>query len=118
MKGLNISVYSNPLTRKCAVRGASATCDNLTVVGLGKSCEVFEVTPDRPAYRLERGPLDSVRLVPDDDKPDMLRMFGGNYAAGDSRFNEAVEKLLGHRFYGAVPIHDRYETQKEYDANF
>jgi hypothetical protein len=37
-------------------------------------------------------------------------MFGGNYAGcSDSRFNEAVEKSLGVMFYGAVPIHDRFE---------
>jgi len=37
-------------------------------------------------------------------------MFGGNYAAtSDSRFGEAIEKLTGQDFYGAVPIHDRKE---------
>lgn len=37
-------------------------------------------------------------------------MFGGNYAAcSDSRFSEALRELLGVNFYGAVPIHDRYE---------
>jgi hypothetical protein len=37
-------------------------------------------------------------------------MMGGNYGAtSDSRFSEACERLLGHRFYGAVPIHDRFE---------
>jgi len=37
-------------------------------------------------------------------------MFGGNFAySSDSRFGDAVG------FYGAVPIHDRFETQKEYD---
>jgi hypothetical protein len=116
VKGLLVNVYSNPLTRKCALRGASAICDTLTVVNLGKGCDVFDVTPDRPAYELERGPLNSVRLVPVNRPAGMLGMMGGSYASGDSRFNEAVEKLLGHRFYGAVPIHDRFETQEEYDA--
>jgi len=37
-------------------------------------------------------------------------MMGGNYAAtSDSRFSEACARLLGHRSYGAVPIHDRLE---------
>lgn len=40
---------------------------------------------------------------------------GGTFAeTSDSRFNEAVEALLGHNFYGAVAVHDRlhwaYET--------
>ena len=37
-------------------------------------------------------------------------MMGGNYAAtSDSRFSDKVEQMLGHHFYGAVPIHDRVE---------
>ncbi len=37
-------------------------------------------------------------------------MAGGNYATGDSRFSERVP------FYGAVPIHDRFETPAQYSA--
>lgn len=36
-------------------------------------------------------------------------MFGGNYAIGDSRFNEEVSDL-------PLPIHDRVESQEEYDS--
>lgn len=36
-------------------------------------------------------------------------MAGGNYATGDSRFNDLVSQLTGHDFYGAVAIHDRLE---------
>lgn len=37
-------------------------------------------------------------------------MFGGNFAfSSDSRFSEAVEKLLGHSFGGAVKVFDRTE---------
>lgn len=39
-------------------------------------------------------------------------MFGGRYiASSDSRFGAAVERERGDgaRFYGAVPLHDRYE---------
>lgn len=36
-------------------------------------------------------------------------MAGGNYATGDSRFNDLVSQLTGHDFYGAVAIHDRIE---------
>lgn len=55
-----------------------------------------------------------VPAVPDGDgwKPDpRWAMMGGNYAStSDSRFREAVEKLLGGVFFnGAVPIHDRFE---------
>jgi hypothetical protein len=44
-------------------------------------------------------------------------MFGGNYADGDSRMDEAVRELTGAKFYGAVPIFDRYETTAEYEAH-
>ena len=44
-------------------------------------------------------------------------MMGGNYAAtSDSRLSELVEKVTGRRFYGALPIHDRYETVAQYRA--
>ena len=37
-------------------------------------------------------------------------MMGGNYAAtSDSRFSDKIEQMLGHHFYGAIPIHDRVE---------
>jgi len=39
-------------------------------------------------------------------------MMGGNYGAtSDSRFNALIEG----DFYGAVAIHDRYETPEEYE---
>ena len=44
-------------------------------------------------------------------------MFGGNYAASsDSRFCRTIESEYGGDFYGAVPIHDRFETWALYDA--
>ena len=37
-------------------------------------------------------------------------MMGGNYAAtSDSRFYEAIRRIIGAQFDGAVPIHDRFE---------
>lgn len=37
-------------------------------------------------------------------------MFDGTYVAtSDSRFGDAVRSLAGHPFYGAVPVHDRWE---------
>lgn len=43
-------------------------------------------------------------------------MFGGCYiSSSDSRFSKICEKLLGHSFHGAVALHDRTETQKEYN---
>lgn len=40
-------------------------------------------------------------------------MFGGCYVAtSDSRFSDEVERIVGGRFYGAVALHDRFETQE------
>lgn len=48
-------------------------------------------------------------IVPRDGK---WWMMGGNYAGtSDSRFSNMLDG-----FYGAVAIHDRYETQEEYEA--
>lgn len=82
-----------------------------------------------PAAMLVDGNLPgTIKVVPavlgDDDEWVEQRggvgpMMGGCYVAtSDSRFSQACEEFLGHRFYGAVPLHDRFETQAQYDANF
>jgi hypothetical protein len=43
-------------------------------------------------------------------------MFGGNYAIGDGRLGEEIKRVTGKRFYGAVAIHDRWETLAQYEA--
>jgi hypothetical protein len=44
-------------------------------------------------------------------------MMGGYYGAtSDSRFSAEAERLSGQRFYGAMALHDRWETQAQYDA--
>ena len=43
--------------------------------------------------------------------PNTSGMFGGTYCDGaDSRFGEAVERIAGFRWLGALPIHDRIEN--------
>lgn len=38
-------------------------------------------------------------------------MFGGTYATtSDSRFSNKVEQVLGHKLYGAISVHDRFEA--------
>lgn len=44
------------------------------------------------------------------EKPKGIAMFGGNYANGDSRWRE----WFGH--YLPLPIHDRCETQEQYNG--
>ena len=58
-----------------------------------------------PAYQANDGP-DALAWKP----VPLWWMNGGNIAStSDSRFSQACERLLGHRFYGAVHIHDRTE---------
>lgn len=82
-----------------------------------------QVHPDHrdKAVVLEEGNLSGTVIVVPVSAPSGVThcgpMASGAYvASSDSRFREAVEKLLGHRFYGALPLHDRYETWGQYDA--
>lgn len=71
----------------------------------------FEPNDDCPPVRLERGALNSVRIVPEYIiEEGWPAMFGGCFVhTSDSRFSNAVELILGQRFYGAVALHDRVE---------
>lgn len=41
-----------------------------------------------------------------------IQVFGGNYIVGDS----AMPKYSGRTTTMPIPVHDRFETQEEYDA--
>jgi hypothetical protein len=124
--GLRISVYRDADGHDSTNGGISSHVKNLTVVNADGP---FEPNADAPAVLIEEGYRSTVRLVPAifaDGKWVRLSsqtcsktdfdgvvgpMFGGNYAAtSDSRFREAIEKITGGSFYGAVAIHDRYES--------
>jgi hypothetical protein len=105
--GLIVDVYTTRDSYDCTRNGVTNRFDKLCVVNVSGP---FEPKDDCPAVKLEEGPLNTVRLVPLEGE-DQWTMFGGNYAATcDSRFSDAIEKMLGHRFYGAVPVHDRIES--------
>lgn len=119
MKGLHLSVYKHGKWDSTN-GGVSGKVDTITVVNLGADSAIFDADEKAPAFRLEKNAYNTLRLVPVNE-PGRSKvigpMFGGNYAAtSDGRFSAACEKLLGHSFYGAVPIHDRFETQEDYDA--
>jgi hypothetical protein len=107
--GLIINVYRAADGSDCTNNGVSGKFARLTLANVPGP---FEATEDAPACVLVRGNLPgTVKIVPADlfDAGRSV-MMGGNYGGtSDSRFSEAVEKLLGHRFYGAVAIHDRTE---------
>jgi hypothetical protein len=116
--------------------GISDHCDEVTIVNIPGP---FEPTPERPAVLLVMGNLPgTVKIIPAADIsgqpgaaveyhgkwapliPDgkLGPMMGGCYVAtSDSRLGEAIAKLLGTRFApGIAPLHDRTESQAEYDA--
>jgi len=117
--GLIVDIYRTAALGDCTGGGISASHDQLTLVNVSGP---FEPTPDRPAALLVDGNLRGTkRIVPavwDEDAswwtmlrlPDQVGpMMGGNYAAtSDSRFRNAAD------LYGAVAIHDRYETPEQY----
>lgn len=128
--GLHISVYRDADGHDSTNGGISSCVKNLTVVNADGP---FEPTADAPAVILESHARGIVRLVPavqvdgqwvgfrpsDKSQAEFLPqygavgpMFGGNYGAtSDSRFREKITELTGSgNFYGAVAIHDRYES--------
>ncbi|NKS56252.1 hypothetical protein GS504_01315 [Rhodococcus hoagii] len=113
--------------------GVSSTNDNLTVVGtirgtgtkavtpLPENSQVRQASHDAPAmafHFLTNMGATTTRLVPVAWDPETgtyrqtttMCMAGGNYAeVTDSRLGHTLTEGLGHRFYGAVAIHDRLE---------
>lgn len=84
------------------------------------SSRVFPETPGRPAVALVVRSVGGwvLSLVPVEwnDREGRYEqrggwlMAGGNYASlDDSRVAALTERLTGHRFYGAVAVHDRRE---------
>lgn len=117
--GLILSVYRPADMPDCTNGGISSRFPSVCCVNLEGP---FDPRGDCPAVMLEMGPCDSVRIVPAVQVAGSaggyrwvplnhaVRMFGGNYAAtSDSRFGEAIVKMTGRPWYGAVAIHDRFE---------
>ena len=113
-RALTIYVYRDSLD-DCTNEGVSSKYDELLVECPDGNWEVDNTDPR--LVRLEKNAFNTCILAPVNPGKTGIRMMGGNYAAAsDSRFSRMIERLLGHRFYGAVPIHDRFETQQEYEA--
>jgi hypothetical protein len=69
-----------------------------------------------PAVRLTETVPGYQVLVPVDGRPGEIGpMAGGNYAVGRYGPTGTVWKALTGT-HGALPVHDRYETQAQYDA--
>lgn len=112
--GLLVNIYRSD--SDCTNNGVTSPSRNFKGLCLTNVEGPFTPDEEYPAAKLEKvtHPWGShVRIIPEEleGKPSMM---GGNYAAtSDSRFNEAIEALLGHNFYGALPVHDRTESREE-----
>jgi len=107
--GLRVSIYRDSGSDyDCTNGGISSKFTELTLVNVPGP---FDPTPDAPAAILEAVDKGSARIVPVFQPEGTLGpMFGGNYAASsDSRFRKAAG------IYGAVAIHDRFETWEMYE---
>lgn len=119
VKALCLSIYKNPLYDECSNGGWSGGHDELYV-----KCDKgpYSVDDDDPGlFELECGYRGSLHLVP--CNPPKCKavgpMMGGSYAAScDSRWSRMCMKANGGEpFYGAVAVHDRYESEKEHKAS-
>jgi hypothetical protein len=115
--GMTVSVFRWGLG-DCTNGGVSAVAGSLCVVNVPGP---FNPSPALPAVELVEGPGGRghaiLRPVEAKKRGMVGPMFGGNYAeTSDGRFTEALRELTGAKFYGAVPIFDRYETPAEYEA--
>ena len=106
--GLTISIYRTAHLGDCTNGGVSATADEALVIGDG--IDGISEAHGRPVLRLvKHGTMKIAYLVPV-GLENKWTMFGGNFGfCSDSRFRQAVGKICGYQFHGAVPIHDRVE---------
>ena len=107
--GLHIDIYKNG--SDCTNGGASAR-DGVKGFCITNISAPFSPSSKYPPAELvlqEHFGRKTVKIIPTEVK-DKQSVFGGNYGStSDSRFSEMVERMIGHSFYGAVPIHDRVE---------
>jgi hypothetical protein len=116
-RGLLVAVYH--MKPDCSANGRSELADTILVFGAEDCPMEGYIEPgtyeDYQMGLLTRGPLGDpiIRMGP--SLAQQIRgqklgpMMGGNLAyTPDSRWSKAVG------FYGAVPIHDRYETSQQY----
>ena len=103
--GLIIQVYRNADdSYDCSNNGVSKRFSRLCVTNVEGS---DEPSKDCPPVKLVENPYNTVAIVPD-ELSDKATTFGGNYGGtSDGRFCNAIKKITGTEFHGAVAIHDR-----------
>lgn len=100
----------------CTGGGVSGKNDRFILVGEGLD-GIFEVDDDTPALKLVvrwRGTDNEyIHCEPVGERPEgsVGPMFGGNYvSSSDSRVRDVCKY--------PIPVHDRFETQEQYDSNW
>src|SRR5690349_12806937 len=119
-KGLTVDVYSAASYPRTAGQPLRYTLVHPDLDG------PFEPTEDRPEVNLVVRNIGGQTIVhaepaagPEGSEQMVGPMAGGSYiGTTDSRWSSLLESILGHRFYGAIPLHDRWETQRHYNSNF
>ena len=105
--GLIVYVYRSNLG-DCTNGGPSSKANNFTLTNVEGP---FEPQPQAPAAVLLKGSASNSAIIVPEALDERRTMFGGNYAASsDSRLADAIETTTGHRFDGAIAIHDRIES--------
>jgi len=106
--GLIASVYKDSSSNyDCTLNGVTNRFSRVCIVNVDGP---FKPRDDCPAVMLEPGYWPGTVMIRPLEVYGKQSMFGGNFiSTSDSRFSRAIEKITGHPFYGAVPIHDRVE---------
>ena len=114
IKALPIYVYRQADGSDCTNNGISSRYDRLLCVCNDGFIDVDESDPPENLVKVVRRELFGrviYHLEPVTRPTGVGWMAGGNYASSsDSRFSELVGEM-----YGAVSIHDRQETQEQYE---
>jgi hypothetical protein len=123
--GLTASIYANkePGYENCSNNGISSFFNQVCIMNAeGPSSP----RSGCPAVIIQSHVPGIVRAVPAELKDGEWVEFKFEHCVGpmsggafihtsDSRFGELIEKLTGARFYGAVALHDRYESTEDYE---
>jgi hypothetical protein len=119
LKGLMATIITSARFKGCANGGISERCEKVVIVGDGIA-ELFEATSAMPAVKLVVRDIGGrvVHAEPVEPvKPGNIGYTsgGGALVFSDSRLCRALEKL-GYPSHCAIILHDRHDTQEQYDA--
>ena len=115
--GLHVEIYRDLNMGGCSAHGVSdiqtrPEVRGVTIINIEAPHEPSKECPAASLVAEKHFKHPTVRVVPLELlEKKAWSMMGGSYVAtSDSRFNEAIEQLTGHTFYGAVALHDRTES--------